>query len=62
MASMSRALAKMQPHDADGGVGLVNGSICLDPQIIFRPAFAAAQRRGAVIAGPRVDLIEHDHA
>ena len=44
-------IVQMQPHDADHGVGLVDGSIGGDAQIVFRAAFAAAERRGAVIAG-----------
>ena len=52
---------QMQPHNTDGGVGLVHGSIGSDAQIMFRAALAVAERRGAVIAGSRVDTIEHDH-
>src|SRR5258706_11405177 len=52
---------QMKPHDANGGVGLVDGSIRTDAQIVFRAAFAAAERRGPVIAGSRVDTIENDH-
>ena len=35
-------IGQMQPHNADGGVGLVDGSIGADAQIVFRAAFAAA--------------------
>ena len=44
-------LGQMQPHHADGGVGLVHGAIGRDAQIVFRAALAAAERGGAVIAG-----------
>ena len=51
----------MQPHNANGGIGFIDGSISADAQIVFRAAFAAAERGGAVIAGPRVNAIEDDH-
>src|SRR5450756_1464546 len=51
----------MQPHNTNGGVGLVNGSIGTDAQIVFRAALAAAERRGAVVPGPCVNTIENDH-
>ena len=54
-------LRQMQPDHADRGVGLVDGSIGGDAQVVFRAAFAAAERRGAVVAGPGVDAIEDDH-
>ena len=54
-------IGQMHPHNADRGVGLVHGAIGGNAQIIFRTAFAAAERGGAVIAGPRVDPIKHDH-
>jgi hypothetical protein len=34
----------MQPHNADGGVGLVDGSIGTDAQIVFGTTLAAAER------------------
>ena len=51
----------MQPHHADRGVGLVDGSIGRDTQIVFGAAFAAAERRGAVVPGPGIDAIECNH-
>jgi hypothetical protein len=54
-------LAKMQAHHADRRIGLVDGSVSRDAQIVFRTALASPERRGAVIAGPRIDAIEHDH-
>src|SRR5215210_109955 len=54
-------VVEMQPHKADGGVGLVDGSISADAQIVFRAAFAASQGRGAIIAGSRINAIEDDH-
>src|SRR5207244_12396199 len=54
-------LGKVQPHQADGGVGLVHGAVGCDAQIVFRAAFAAAERRGAVIAGLGIDAVEYDH-
>ena len=44
-------IGQMHPHNADRGVGLVYGAIGCNAQIIFRTAFAAAERGGAVIAG-----------
>ena len=61
IASSSRASRKVQPHHADGGVGLVDGAIGGDAQIVFRAALAAAERSGAVVAGPGIDAVEHDH-
>ena len=61
IASSSRRFRQMQPHDADRGIGLVDGAIGGDAQIVFRPALAAAERGGAVIAGAGVDAIEDDH-
>ena len=54
-------VAEVQPHHADGGVGLVHGAVGRDAQIVFRAAFAAAERRGAVIAGLGIDAVEYDH-
>ena len=54
-------IGQMHPHNADRGVGLVYGAIGGNAQIIFRTAFAAAERGGAVIAGSCVDSIKHDH-
>src|SRR4051794_41265340 len=51
----------MQPHHAERGVGLVHGAVGRDAQIVFRAALAAAERRGAVIAGPGIDTVEYDH-
>jgi hypothetical protein len=54
-------IRQMQPHNANGGVGLVDGSIGADAQVVFRAALAAAKCRGTVVAGPGVDSIEDDH-
>ena len=54
-------VGQMQARDADHGVGLVDGPIGAHPQIVFWTALARAERGGAVIAGSRVDPIEHDH-
>jgi hypothetical protein len=58
---IERSILQMHPHDADRGVGLVHGSVGRDAQIVFRAALARAERGGAVIAGARIDAIEHDH-
>ena len=58
---IERGVLQMHAHDADRGIGLVDGSIGRDPQIVFRTPLARAERGGAVVAGPRIDAIEHDH-
>ena len=55
------AVAGMQAGEADGGVGLVERAIALDPEIVFRHAPARAERGRAVVAGARVNLAENDH-
>jgi hypothetical protein len=63
MASISvHAAAGVDPRHADAGIGLVDRSVGGDPQVVFRPPLAGAERGRAVIAGLRVDLVEDDHA
>src|SRR5262249_49490523 len=50
-----------EPRKADGGIDFIHGAVGGDAQIVFGQAFAVAQRRGAVVAGARVDAVEHDH-
>jgi hypothetical protein len=54
-------LRQMKPDKANGGVGLIDGPVGSNTQVVFRTAFAAAKRRGAVISGSRVNTIEDDH-
>ncbi len=52
----------MQTGDADGRVGLVDGSIGADAKIVLRAALTAAERGRAVVAGARVNPIENNHS
>jgi len=52
----------MQPRHANRGIGLVDRAVGGNAQIVFRAAFAAAERRGAVVASAGLDAAENDHA
>ncbi len=51
----------MEPHQADGGVGLVDGAVGGDPGIVLGDPRAVAQRGLAAIAAPGVDARQLDH-
>ena len=53
---------KLGARQADRGVRLVDRAVGLDPEIVLRPPLAGAERRRAVVAGLRVDLVQDDHA
>src|SRR5205085_5213682 len=57
-----RVACRMQPHQADDGVDLVHGAVGGDAQVVFLAPLAGAELGRAVVAGPRVDLVEDDHA
>ena len=50
-----------QPGQADGGIGLVDCAIGLDPERMLGQARAVAQRCGALVPGPGVDAVQRDH-
>src|ERR1051326_8877307 len=56
-----RIAARVETDEPDHGVELVDRAVGGDPQIVFRAPLAAAERGGAVVAGSRVDAVEHDH-
>src|SRR5208282_3503129 len=51
----------MQPGDAERGIDLVEGAVGGNAQVVFPAPLAGAERRGAVIPGAGVDLVEDDH-
>jgi hypothetical protein len=55
------ALSGMEARNADGGVGLVERAIGLDPEVVFRHTPAGTERGRAVVAGARVNLRENYH-
>lgn len=51
----------MEAGEAEGRIGLVDGAIGLDPEIVLGNAAAVAQRGPALVAAPGVDLRQLDH-
>ena len=54
--------ARVQPHQPEHGIDLVERAVGLDAQIVFLAPRAGAERCRAVVAGAGVDAVEHDHA
>src|SRR3546814_10951778 len=48
----------MQPGQADGGIGLVDGAIGLDPQVMLGHPLAITQRGPALVAAAGIDHVE----
>ena len=60
-ASSSLSAGGVQPRDADHRIDLVERAVGGDAQVVFLAPLAGAERGGAVVAGARVDAVEHHH-
>ena len=51
----------MQSHQANDGIDLVYSAIGLDTKVVFLAPRTGPEGRRAVVAGPGIDTVEHDH-
>ena len=58
---IERGAVRVQPHQPERGVDLVDRAVGFDPQVVFLAPGAGAERRRAVVAGAGIDAVEDDH-
>src|SRR6185437_5935897 len=61
-ADAGRQIGEESPRESDAAVGLIDGPIGLNAQIILAPPFAGAETRHAGIPRARVNLVQLHHA